>query len=52
MAIGVDVLTAVIMKNDILWGQYSLTEIYQCFRGTYCFHLQVRRVSQPRRWYS
>jgi hypothetical protein len=48
--VGFQVLTAVAVrfKFNIFWHEkpYSLVEVYQRFTGTYCFHLQDRRVSK------
>jgi hypothetical protein len=42
-----EVLTVVAIKNTVFWNVMpcSLVEVYQLISGTYCLHLQGRRVS-------
>jgi hypothetical protein len=46
--VGFDVLTSVTVKIIVLWDVMacSVLEVYQCFGGTYCLHLQGQRLSQ------
>jgi hypothetical protein len=49
-----EVLTASNLKVTMFWDVtlYSLVESYQHFRGTCCFHLQIRGVSHDGKlWY-
>jgi hypothetical protein len=48
--VGFGVLTAVIMKNSILWGVTSCStlQVNRSFGGTCRLHLKVRRVSEAR----
>jgi hypothetical protein len=46
--IGVEILTAVTMKNTIFWDgtMCSPVQVHQHFGGMYCLHFKARRVSQ------
>jgi hypothetical protein len=48
--VGFEVLTAVIMKSTIFWDitPCSLLRVNRRFGGTYCLHLQGRRISWAR----
>jgi hypothetical protein len=50
IAVGDEVLTAVIMKNSAFWEitLYSLLRINRRFGGTCHFHLKGRRILQAR----
>jgi hypothetical protein len=47
---GCKVLRVTAMKSSVFRDimVYSLVKVSQCLRGTYCLHLQGRRVSQAR----
>jgi hypothetical protein len=48
MYAGLEVLVVVTVKSTIFWdvAPYHLLEVYPCFRGIYCLHLQGQRVRQ------
>jgi hypothetical protein len=48
--LGVEVLTAVVLKSTVVWDvtQCSLLKINSGFEGTYRLHLQGRRISGAR----
>jgi hypothetical protein len=48
--VGFEVLTAVVMKNNIFWDTKSCSplKLNRRFGGTYRLHLQVRKISQTR----
>jgi hypothetical protein len=48
-----EVFTAVTVMSTVLWDAMlsSLIEVYRCFRGMYCLHLQVEKISQASNQY-
>jgi hypothetical protein len=50
ICLGFEVFTAVVMKSTIFWDitRCSLLNANRRFRGTYCLHLQCRRISHAR----
>jgi hypothetical protein len=50
IVLGFEVLTGVVMKSTILWDitQCSPLSVNRCFGGTYCLHLQARKISSSR----
>jgi hypothetical protein len=48
--IGVEVLTAVVIKSAIFWDitPCSLLKVNRCFGGTYCLHFQGRKICRER----
>jgi hypothetical protein len=49
--VGFEVLTAVVMKSTAFWDitQCSLLKVNRRFGGTYCLHLQGRKLSWARK---
>jgi hypothetical protein len=47
-----EVITSVIMKNMVFWDMmpHILLEVYQCFGGTYCLHLQYSGKQSKACW--
>jgi hypothetical protein len=45
VTISLEFITAIIIKNTSLWGMTCSLVVHPRFGGTYCFHLQGRRVS-------
>ncbi|PNF16465.1 hypothetical protein B7P43_G10302 [Cryptotermes secundus] len=46
-----EALTPVTMRSTVFWDATlsSPIEVHRCFRGMYCLHLQVQKISQASR---
>jgi hypothetical protein len=47
-----EVITSMTMKNTVFWDMmpHSLVEVYQCFGGAYCLHLQCSGKQSKACW--